>query len=437
MAVTTESGKRFCPKCCKTLKETEFYTRKNGEKSNMCKKCETMHLDAWDPETFTWLCETYDVPYIPSAWNNIRDKDFAKNPKKFNSTAVFGKYLSKMKLKQWKNYTWADTEELMKAEEAAAQAQKEDFKKQQEQVEKSFKEGTITEAEYQTYQDAVKQKEEFEERQIEEAQKAACKARQTIQEQIDENNRKHIPNYFEELPSSHFSAIDANNMLAGPFSEVSKIELPDLTKDLTDEDKKMLLLKWGRDYSMNEWIDLEKKYNEMTESFDIRDSDSKSALILICKTELKLNQALDSGDYEGYQKLSRVYNDLRKSSKFTAAQKKEEEKENFDSIGALVRWCEKEGGAIPRYEIKAPYDIIDTIITDLKDYNYHLFADDPTMADAMENYLMKKKVQEEEKKDRQEEKKTGVKKTLTDDDFVVEKERRTEEAEEDAQRVGI
>jgi hypothetical protein len=128
---------------------------------------------------------------------------------------------------------------------------------------------------------------------------------------------------------------------------------------------------------------------------------------------------------------------LRKSSKFTAAQKKEEEKENFDSIGALVRWCEKEGGAIPRYEIKAPYDIIDTIITDLKDYNYHLFADDPTMADAMENYLMKKKVQEEEKKDRQEEKKTGIKKTLTDDDFVVEKERRAEEAKEDAQRVGI
>ena len=53
-----------------------------------------------------------DVPYVPSEWNALRDKSYSKNPYKKNDTTVFGKYLSKMKLKQWKDYGWADTEKL-------------------------------------------------------------------------------------------------------------------------------------------------------------------------------------------------------------------------------------------------------------------------------------------------------------------------------------
>ena len=53
-----------------------------------------------------------DVPYVPQEWNALRDKAYAKNPQKKNDTTVFGKYLSKMKLKQWKSYGWADTEKL-------------------------------------------------------------------------------------------------------------------------------------------------------------------------------------------------------------------------------------------------------------------------------------------------------------------------------------
>ena len=61
----------------------------------------------------------------------------------------------------------------------------------------------------------------------------------------------------------------------------------------------------------------------MMNSFDIQDADTMNTLILICKTDLKMNQALDCSDFEGYQKLSKVSNDLRKSAKFTAAQNKE------------------------------------------------------------------------------------------------------------------
>ena len=62
-----------------------------------------------------------DVPYVPEEWNVLRDKAYAKDPFGMNGMAVFGKYLSKMKLNQWKDKTWADTEALQ-AEALAKEA---------------------------------------------------------------------------------------------------------------------------------------------------------------------------------------------------------------------------------------------------------------------------------------------------------------------------
>ena len=59
-------------------------------------------------------------------------------------------------------------------------------------------------------------------------------------------------------------------------------------------------MKWGKLYKPSEWIELERMYREMMESFDIQDADSKSTLILLCKTNLKANQASDCGDIDGF-----------------------------------------------------------------------------------------------------------------------------------------
>jgi hypothetical protein len=45
-----------------------------------------------------------DVPYVPAEWNTLRDRIYEKDPSKLKSSSVFGRYLSKMKLKQWKQY---------------------------------------------------------------------------------------------------------------------------------------------------------------------------------------------------------------------------------------------------------------------------------------------------------------------------------------------
>ncbi len=132
----------------------------------------------------------------------------------------------------------------------------------------------------------------------------------------------------------------------------------------------------------------------MTESFDIRDADTVNALILICKTNLKMNQALDIGDLDGYQKLSRVYDGLRKSAKFTAAQNKEDKNDFVDSVGELVALCEKEG-FIPRYITDIPQDKVDATLKDMNDYLHKLVTQDLGFGQQIEDALKKIQIQKE------------------------------------------
>ena len=80
-----------CQKCGKVLDEGQFYTYKNGTKTELCKKCLTMHIDNFDESTYLWLLEKMDVPYVPAEWNSLRDKAYAKDAEKMNGMSVFGK----------------------------------------------------------------------------------------------------------------------------------------------------------------------------------------------------------------------------------------------------------------------------------------------------------------------------------------------------------
>ena len=133
----------------------------------------------------------------------------------------------------------------------------------------------------------------------------------------------------------------------------------------------------------------------MMNSFDIQDADTLNTLILICKTDLKMNQALDCSDYEGYQKLSKVSNDLRKSAKFTAAQNKEKKEDYVDSIGQLVSICEREG-FIPRYVTDIPQDKVDATLKDMNDYVKKLVTQDLGFGQQIETALKKIQLQKEQ-----------------------------------------
>ena len=393
------NGKCRCERCGKLLGSINFYSYKDGSKCEICKPCLTAHIDNFDPTTFEWILEKMDVPYVPTEWNVLRDKAFAKDPLKMNGMSVIGKYLAKMKLKQWNKYRYADTQKIQDDMQAARQEknkkQAQQKAKYQAQLKVKLSQGKITLAEYQTLVST-------------------------------ETQNKQLLHWGDVITGQHLgktdSYINAIRQSKNPFQEqnfISQEEIIDPGTELDKEDKLYLAVKWGRLYRPSQWIALEQLYNEFMNSFDIQGAARIDTLKMICKTSLKMNQAIDCGDIDSYQKLSRVYDSMMKSAKFTQAQNKDKETDSIDSVSALVNFVETHSGAIPRYNCKEPQDVIDKIILDLKNYTKNLIYEDKSLAQEVEKYIQDKRNADEMKKDKKQAQKNGLDNIqLEDKDFI-------------------
>lgn len=338
----------LCEKCRKTMDVSNFYISKNTEKYppdgrlNVCKKCLTMHVNNWEPSTYMHILQEIDIPYIPQEWEALLER-YGKDPKKVTGVTILGRYLSKMKLKQFAHLNWSDTERLM-----------EDDKKKQLII-----------------------------RQQEEAQRnryaAALQSGEAL-EGLEGLEGVDIDNLTEEQIQELF-----------PAPEQMPTSLED---ELTQEDKKYLSLKWGKLYRPEEWIALEQFYEQMTSSFDIQTAAHFDYLKMICKTSLKMNQAIDCGDIEGFAKLQKAYDSLMKSAKFTAAQNKAETGEFVDSVGELVYLCEEQG-FIPRFHTDEPKDIVDITLKDMQGYAYRLVTEEMGLGNMIEAALQQMQREEE------------------------------------------
>ena len=205
---------RMCQKCGRMKNaETQFYQYKNKEKTELCKDCLTMHIDNYDPNTFLWLLEKMDVPYVPEEWNVLRERAAAKNPL-LNGMSVFGKYLSKMKLKQWKDYGWADTEKIQARNAEQKKLLAEQQKQYDEELKQQLDNGEITDAEFKTMTSATTQHEDF-----------------------LTNPERYIPG--------------AKDAYSNPDTYIDE-SLIDVGADLTEDDKVYLAMKWGRLYKPSE-----------------------------------------------------------------------------------------------------------------------------------------------------------------------------------------
>lgn len=339
----------YCEKCNRTMNGTEFYSSNNLEKYPndgkfpVCKKCMTMHVDNWNPDTYLWILQEADVPYVPDEWNKLMEK-YGRDPQSMTGMTILGRYLSKMKLKQFKDYRWKDTEFL-------------------QQMANNKLEQTMKRQGYDAQQIAT----------------AIEKSSITIPGgELKEPVYAPPPN----APTEDYFA-----------QQSGKVEQE---LDLTDEDRTYLRLKWGKTYKPEEWVKLEQLYEEMMASYDIQGAGHKDTLKLICKTSLKANQLIDIGDIEGFQKMSKVYDSLMKSGKFTAAQNKAESGEFVDSIGELIELCEKEG-YIERYYVEQPHDKVDLTIQDMQRYTRTLIEDETNISTMVEKALRENAKEDEEK----------------------------------------
>lgn len=320
----------YCEKCGRTMDDTQFYRSNNlekypnGGKLNTCKKCTTLHVNNWDPATYKPILQEIDVPYIKEEWDTLLER-YGKDPSKISGMTIIGRYLAKMKLNQWRQYRWADTEKLeLEAEE----------KKRRSMVASGYTE-----------------------------------------EEIE-----------QELLKDHSPAKPSWNTSADSENNIAQEEPDDFIDDLTEEDKLYLRMKWGKGYRPEEWVKMEQLYEDMMASYDIQGAGHKDTLIMICKTSLKANQLIDIGDVEGFQKMSKVYDSLMKSGKFTAAQNKGESGEFIDSIGELVALCEREG-FIPRYYVDGPQDKVDRTLEDLQGYTKTLVTEEMNLGNMIESSM--------------------------------------------------
>jgi hypothetical protein len=148
----------------------------------------------------------------------------------------------------------------------------------------------------------------------------------------------------------------------------------------------------------------------MMSSYDVQGAGHIDTLKLICKTSLKANQLIDMGDIEGFQKMSKVYDSLMKSGKFTAAQNKAENGEFVDSVGELIELCEKQG-YIERFYIEKPNDKVDLTIADMQRYTRTLIEEETNLSNMVEIAL--KQIQKED-----EEAQNNDELDIVDDDII-------------------
>lgn len=345
----------ICTKCGREKNEKEFFMMKNKQRCEMCKVCLTMHIDNRKTDTFLWILEMFDVPYIEKEWVKLSNKIYLKDPAKFGPSSVIGQYLRMMNMAQYADYTYADSDKLNFADkkidrEAAARREQqgidENFEKElQEKLERE----EISQAEYNT---------------------------------LTRTNADDAADLTSQVPQ---------------FVPTFSVDENELAGQLDQEEIQYLILKWGGHYKPSEWIAMEEMYNRYAGEFDLN-VDREETLKKMCRTSVKMDQALDVGDVSAYKAYSAVMKDLRTSGKFTEAQNKEDKVRYLDSIGELVALCEKEGGIIEQYHLdpdEHPQDKVDFTLKDLKSYTYNLVTNELGLGDLIESYI--KKLEESEK----------------------------------------
>jgi hypothetical protein len=214
----------------------------------MCKKCITAHVDNFNPDTYLWILQEVDVPYIPDEWNKLIVKWGKDDPSKLTGLSIIGRYFSTMKLKQYRDYRWKDTEFLQ----------------------------------------------EVANKKIEETMKRQGYGAAEIAETISKGSFVVPEGDLRPPPNSPVAVAEPAVVFEAPQHESAE-EL-----GLTEEDVSYLKLKWGKAYRPDEWLSLETLYNEFCESYDIQTAGHIDTLKLICKTSLKAHQLIDLGDVESY-----------------------------------------------------------------------------------------------------------------------------------------
>lgn len=327
VAIVKGNGKCFCPTCRKTLDEKNFFkTRRTDKHPNgilpECKTCITMKVDDSDIQTFLPILKECDLPYMPSKWRELVQK------KPAGGASIIGKYVSMCRMNQYKKYFWIDTENLVEEERKALIA--------------AFKQDDMSETD---------------------AEQAADSAQSLAD--------------IQSVQMKAMTNAPAPSVMYGLTPETSKY-------GLTQEEIDGYKLKWGEDYTEDQFLQLEQLFSDMCEAYLIQDPIAISNAKMICKLTVKMNRFLDIDDVESSSKISRQLDTFIKTANLAPVQQKDRQQTTF-AISQLAFLVEREGGFIPEFYIEQPNDKIDQILADMQSYTEHLVRGESNIAEMVEH----------------------------------------------------
>ena len=113
--------KRTCPKCGRTLEEIKFFSYRydREKKYPICKDCIKKDIDDYNPDTFIKYIKEFNDPWSPTLWNDMVKKEEIRRKERegmykylTNTPSIIGKYLSYVRLKAYKGFTWETSDQF-------------------------------------------------------------------------------------------------------------------------------------------------------------------------------------------------------------------------------------------------------------------------------------------------------------------------------------
>lgn len=197
-----------------------------------------------------------------------------------------------------------------------------------------------------------------------------------VEERRKNNEQSFFSAYCKTFEQEEYSSLNWKQY-EDKFKELKQSGLIDREIPLLNEQKeKDLKRKWGANYDIEELDYLENLYQGLLNTQNVNGEIQDDQAFKICKISLEIDNRIRSG--EDFDKLLNSYDKMVKIAGFTS--KNAKEKNDFDSIGELIKWFELKGFKAKYYD-GVTKDIVDETIKNVQNYNRRLYTNESGIGD--------------------------------------------------------
>lgn len=190
------------------------------------------------------------------------------------------------------------------------------------------------------------------------------------------NGQDTFPVYARVFNAREYESIDWDDYYK-QFLELKERGLIEDELPLINEEKLARLReKWGSNYDDEELFQLEDLYNGIIASQNVNGALQVKHAKQICMMSLELDSRIRAG--ADFDKLLSSYDKLVKVADFTP--KNSKSANDFDSVGELFHWLEKQGWRNKYYD-GATRDELDEMMKNFENYNQRLYINESGIAE--------------------------------------------------------